>query len=46
MTATPGLIITVIGGIGTVVFTVLLFLLPGRFKREIQERLDRIEYIE
>ena len=34
---------TVIGGVGTVVFTVLLFLLPGRFKEKRQELLERLE---
>ena len=45
MSVTAGILI-VVGGIGTVVFTVLLFLLPGRFKRQIQDLLDYINNIE
>ena len=45
MSVTAGILI-VVGGIGTVVFTVLLFLLPGRFKRQIQELLDYINNID
>ena len=46
MSVTPELVITVIGGAAAVVFTVLLFLLPGRFREERQELLDSIDYID
>ena len=43
MQISSDLIIIVIGGTGTVIFAVLLSLLPGRFRRKRQELLERLE---
>jgi len=43
MQISSDLIIIVIGSTGTVIFAVLLSLLPGRFRRKRQELLERLE---
>ena len=43
MQITSDMIITVIGGAGTVIFSVLLALLPGRFRSKRQELIERRE---